>query len=196
MPPPFHGVCVWFTGLSGAGKTTTAEALVALLQRQGATPTLLDGDDVRAKISRTLGFSKQDRDTNVRRIGFAATEIVRRHGIAICAAVSPYRATRAEVRLGIGSACYVEVFVDTPLRVCEGRDPKGLYAKARRGEIEHFTGIGDPYEPPLHPEIRLDTLRNTPEANARRIIDYMAQRGLLAPAKMGRHDDANCNPPS
>ena len=132
---------------------------------------MLDGDVVRTHLSKGLGFSKEDRDTNIRRIGFVAAEIVRHGGVAVCAAVSPYRATRDEVRHMVGADHFVEVFVDTPLEVCERRDSKGMYAKARRGEIKGFTGIDDPYEAPEHPEITLDTVvtsrrRRTPAASS------------------------------
>src|SRR5215211_6906121 len=133
-PPRYRqGVCIWFTGLSGAGKSTTAEVLTVLLLEHGRQVTLLDGDVVRTHLSKGLGFSKADRDTNIRRIGFVAAEIVQHGGVAICAAVSPYRATRNDVRNLIGAEHFVEVFVDTPLEVCETRDTKGMYAKARRG---------------------------------------------------------------
>jgi sulfate adenylyltransferase len=179
--PPRHrqGVCIWFTGLSGAGKSTTADVLTVLLLEHGRQVTILDGDVVRTHLSKGLGFSKEDRDTNIRRIGFVAAEIVRHGGVVMCAAVSPYRATRNDVRSLVGAEHFVEVFVDTPLEVCEARDTKGMYAKARRGEIKDFTGIDDPYEPPLHPEITLDTVGQTPEENARHILDYLSQRGFI-----------------
>jgi sulfate adenylyltransferase len=120
-----HGACIWFTGLSGAGKSTTAERLTALVREHGRSVTLLDGGVVRTHLSKGLGFSNEDRDTNIRRIGFVASEIVRHGGVVVCAAVSPYRATRNEVRAAIGGGHFVEVFVDTPLEVCEGRDVKG-----------------------------------------------------------------------
>ena len=178
--PPRHrqGVCVWFTGLSGAGKSTTAEILTELLLEHGRQVTLLDGDVVRTHLSKGLGFSKEDRDTNIRRIGFVASELVRHGGVTICAAVSPYRATRNDVRNMVGADRFIEVFVDTPLEICEGRDTKGIYAKARRGEIEHFTGIDDPYETPLNPEITLDTVSQTSEDNARFILRYLVKQGL------------------
>jgi len=186
--PPRHrqGVCIWFTGLSGAGKSTTADILTVLLLEHGRQVTVLDGDVVRTHLSKGLGFGKEDRDINIRRIGFVASEIVRHGGIVICAAVSPYRATRSDARNMVGQDCFVEVFVDTPLEVCEQRDTKGIYAKARRGEIKGFTGIDDPYEPPLHPEIKLDTVEHTPEENARFILDYLIQQGLV-------RDDTNAN---
>ncbi len=178
--PPRHrqGVCVWFTGLSGSGKSTTAEVLTVLLQEHGRQVTVLDGDVVRTHLSKGLGFSKEDRDTNILRIGFVAAEIVRHGGVCICAAVSPYRATRDAVRSMVNGDRFAEVFVDTPLEVCEARDVKGLYAKARRGEITGFTGIDDPYEPPMSPEITLDTVAMTPEQNARRILDYLLAQGF------------------
>jgi sulfate adenylyltransferase len=183
MHPPRHerGVCVWFTGLSGAGKSTIAEILTSLLLERGRQVTVLDGDVVRTHLSRGLGFSREDRDTNILRIGFVASEVVRHHGSVICAAISPYRAARNENRALIGDEHFIEVFVDTPLDVCEERDTKGMYAKARRGEIKGFTGIDDPYEAPIDPEIVLKTVETTPEENARRIIDYLEGRGFLRP---------------
>ncbi|MFN8473403.1 MAG: bifunctional sulfate adenylyltransferase/adenylylsulfate kinase [Anaerolineae bacterium] len=179
--PPRHrqGVCVWFTGLSGAGKSTTADILTVLLQEHGRQVTNLDGDVVRTHLSKGLGFDKEDRDTNIRRIGFVAAEVVRHGGLAVCAAVSPYRAARNDVRNMVGADHFVEVYVDTPLEVCEQRDPKGMYAKARRGEIKAFTGLDDPYEPPLYPEISIDTVAAAPEENARRILDYLIDQGFV-----------------
>ena len=173
------GFVVWFTGLSGAGKSTVAEVLTTLLMERGRQVTVLDGDVVRTHLSKGLGFSKDDRDTNIRRIGFLASEIVRHGGVAICAAVSPYRATRNDVRAMVGDYQFVEVFVDTPLDVCEGRDVKGMYAKARRGEIKDFTGVDDPYEPPLDPELTLDTVSQTPEENAYAILAWLVERGFV-----------------
>lgn len=183
--PPRHkqGVCIWFTGLSGAGKSTTAEVLTHLLLQHGRQVTVLDGDVVRTHLSKGLGFSKEDRDVNIRRIGFVAAEIVRHGGTVVCAAVSPYRATRNDVRAMVGSDHFVEVYVNTPLEVCEQRDYKGMYAKARRGEITGFTGIDDPYEPPENPEIELDTVHHTPEENAQIIINYLIDRGLIRPTE-------------
>jgi sulfate adenylyltransferase len=179
-PPRHHqGVCVWFTGLSGAGKSTTAEVMQLLLLEYGRRATMLDGDVVRTHLSKGLGFSKEDRDTNIRRIGFVAAEIAKHGGLVVCAAVSPYRSIREEVRSIVGEDQFVEVFVNTPLEECERRDTKGMYAKARRGEIKDFTGIDDPYEEPLNPEIVIDTMLDTPETNARKIVDYLAHAGFL-----------------
>ena len=174
-----QGVCIWFTGLSGAGKSTTAEILTVLLLERGRQVTLLDGDIVRSHLSKGLGFSKEDRDINIRRVGFVASEIVRHRGVALCAAVSPYRATRNDVRNLVGSDNFIEVFVDTPLWLCEQRDTKGMYAKARSGEIKDFTGVDDPYEVPQHAEITLDTMSHTAEDNARQIINYLFERGFV-----------------
>ena len=180
--PPRHkqGVCIWFTGLSGAGKSTIAQALVPMLLEHGRQPTVLDGDVVRTHLSKGLGFSKEDRDTNILRIGFVAGEIARHNGTVICAAISPYRQARNEARKMVGgNEQFIEVFVNTPIDVCEQRDIKGMYARARRGEIKGFTGIDDPYEEPLNPELDLQTVKNTPEENARRIIQYMEKHGFL-----------------
>jgi len=179
--PPRHkqGFCVWFTGLSAAGKSTTAEILTVLLQEFGRQVTLLDGDVVRQHLSRGLGFSKDDRDTNIRRIGFVAAEIVKHQGTVVCAAVSPYRATRSDVRNMIGADRFVEVFVNTPIEECERRDVKGMYQKARRGELKNFTGIDDPYERPVSAELELDTLDHTAEQNAHAIIAYLKERRFL-----------------
>jgi sulfate adenylyltransferase len=179
--PPKHksGVCLWFTGLSGAGKSTTAEILTALLMEKGKQVTVLDGDVVRTHLSSGLGFSREDRDANVRRIGFVASEIVRHSGTVICAAVSPYRAARNQVRNMVSGERFVEIFVETRLEVCEQRDTKGFYAKARRGELKQFTGIDDPYEAPENPELTIDGELENPEENARRIINYLEDREVL-----------------
>jgi len=184
VSPPYHrrGFCIWFTGLSGAGKSTIAEILASLLLEHGRVATVLDGDVVRTHLSRGLGFSKEDRDMNILRIGFVASEIVRHNGVVICAAVSPYRATRDEVRDMVGTEQFVEVHVDTPIEVCEQRDIKGMYAKARRGEIKGFTGIDDPYEEPLNPELRLGTTGCLPEDNARKILQDLMGKGFLLEA--------------
>jgi sulfate adenylyltransferase len=183
MYPPRHeqGLCLWFTGLSGSGKSTTAEILTSLLLERGRQVTLLDGDVVRTHLSKGLGFSREDRDTNILRIGFVAGEIARQGGIVIAAAISPYRSTRNEVRKMVGEDRFVEIFVDTPIEICEERDVKGLYARARRGQIKGFTGVDDPYEVPVDPEITLHTVEISSEMNARRIIDYLEEGGYLLP---------------
>ena len=178
-PRSEQGVCVWLTGLSCAGKSTIAEILTTMLLEHGRRVTLLDGDVVRTHLSAGLGFSKEDRDTNIRRIGFVASEIVRHGGVSICAAVSPYRATRNDVRRMVGTDHFIEVFVNTPLNVCEARDTKGMYARARRGELKNFTGINDPYEAPQHAEIEIDSFTDAPETNARVILDYLLQKGFV-----------------
>ena len=186
LPRHRQGVCLWFTGLSGAGKSTTADLVTTLLLEEGRRVTLLDGDVVRTHLSKGLGFSKEDRDTNVRRIGFVASEIVRHGGIAVCAAISPYRQCRAEVRQMFEKETFVEIFVDTPLDICEGRDTKGLYARARLGEIQNFTGVDDAYETPSGPEIRLNTLNQTARENARSIIEYLRSVGFLKDVRAAR----------
>jgi sulfate adenylyltransferase len=177
-----RGVCVWFTGLSGSGKSTTANILIERLRELGREVTVLDGDVVRTHLSAGLGFSREDRDTNVRRIGFVAGEVVRHGGLVVAAVVSPYRQTRDEVREMVGTDSFLEVFVDTPVEVCEARDVKGWYAKARSGEISGLTGVDDPYEPPLNPEMTLHTTDTTPEANAQLVLEEMRRRGFVGPA--------------
>ena len=181
--PPLHkqGLCIWFTGLSGSGKSTIANALSPMLLERGREATTLDGDVVRTHLSKGLGFSKEDRDTNILRIGFVAGEIARHTGTAICAAISPYSKTRNEARKMVGEDQFIEVFVNTPLEICEERDVKGLYAKARSGEIKGFTGIDDPYEAPVNPEIAVTTEDKSPEACAKEIITYLEDRGFLKP---------------
>ena len=179
-PPRYkQGFCIWFTGLSGAGKSTIAKRLTNMLAEYGRNPTVLDGDVVRTHLSKGLGFSKEDRDTNILRISFVAGEIVRHNGTVICAAISPYRQARREARKMLPEEHFIEVFVDTPLEVCEERDIKGLYARARAGEIKGFTGIDDPYEPPIDAEVVVKTVDQTPQENARKIVDYLIERGFL-----------------
>lgn len=184
MYPPRHkqGFCIWFTGLSGSGKSATTQVLTSLLLERGREIAILDGDVVRTHLSKGLGFSKEDRDTNIMRIGFVAGEIVHASGAVICAAISPYRATREEARKMVGEN-FVEVYMDTPVEVCEQRDVKGLYAKARQamqdGKPMGFTGVDDPYEPPIDPEILLQGYGATPEENARRVVAYLEEQGIL-----------------
>lgn len=174
-----RGCCIWLTGFSSAGKSTIAQVLTKHVEARGRIVTLLDGDVVRTHLSKGLGFSKQDRDANILRIGFVASEIVRHDGIAIVAAVSPYEETRKHVRQMIGHDRFVLVHVATPIDVCEQRDVKGLYARARRGEITGLTGIDDPYEAPAAPDIRLTTLDCDPDGCAARIEKLLSDRGFI-----------------
>jgi sulfate adenylyltransferase len=180
--PPRHdqGFCLWFTGLSGSGKSATAQVLTDLLLERGKRLTVLDGDVVRTHLSKGLGFSAADRDTNILRIGFVAGELVRHGGAVICAAISPYRNARNEARKMVGEN-FVMIHVDTPVEVCEQRDVKGLYAKARAGEIKGFTGVDDPYEEPIDPEITISGVNVTPDENARVILKYLEEQGYLHP---------------
>ena len=184
MYPPRHkqGFCIWFTGLSGSGKSATTQVLTSLLLERGRELTILDGDVVRTHLSKGLGFSKEDRDTNITRIGFVAGEIVGASGAVICAAISPYRSTREEARKMVGEN-FIEVFMDTPVEVCEERDVKGLYAKARQamhdGKPMGFTGVDDPYEPPINPEITVKGYGATPEDNAQLILKYLNDQGYV-----------------
>jgi sulfate adenylyltransferase len=158
--------------------------VTSLLLERGRQVTVLDGDVVRTHLSKGLGFSRDDRDTNILRIGFVAGELVRQHGAVICAAISPFRAARNECRKMVGEDHFIEIFVDTPIEVCEQRDAKGLYAKARRGEITGFTGVDDPYEEPRNPEITINTEEFTPDQNARKILQFLEDRGLVLPLKI------------
>lgn len=171
-----RGFCLWFTGLSGAGKSTVAGIVAARLHERGRRVEVLDGDEVREHLSKGLGFSKEDRDTNIRRIGFVASLLARNGVVAITAAISPYREVRDEVRSWIDD--FVEVWVDTPLEACGERDVKGLYARARAGEVPAFTGVSDPYEPPLRPEVHVRTEGATPEESAGAVLAYLESRGL------------------
>ena len=180
-PPGRQGFTVFLTGLSGAGKSTIAKILYSRFLEIGERPvTLLDGDIVRHNLSSNLTFSKEDRDTNVRRIGFVASEITKNRGIAICAPIAPYEKTRSEIRSRIEShGGFVEVHVSTPLEVCEGRDRKGMYAKARAGLIKGFTGVDDPYEIPDAPELRIDTTDLEPNEAAQEILLYLGEKGYI-----------------
>jgi adenylyl-sulfate kinase len=171
------GFVLWFTGLSGAGKSTISSIIEARLRAAGAKVELLDGDVVRTHLSKGLGFSKEDRDINIRRIGFVS-ELLSRHGvIVIVAAISPYRAVREEVRSTIPH--FVEVYVECPIDVLAERDIKGLYKKALAGEIPHFTGVSDPYEAPLHPEVTVNSSLETPGESADRIWATLERLGLI-----------------
>jgi adenylyl-sulfate kinase len=161
------GFTLWFTGMSGAGKSTVSERIHLRLKDGGAKVELLDGDIVRTHLSKGLGFSKEDRDTNIRRIGFVCELLSRNGVIAIVAAISPYREVREEVRARIGN--FVEVYVHCPIEVLASRDVKGLYKKALAGEIASFTGISDPYEPPVNPEVTIDSSQESVEDSVERV---------------------------
>src|SRR6185312_9070952 len=172
------GFTLWFTGLSGAGKSTISGLLEQRLRDAGAKVEVLDGDVVRTHLSKGLSFSKEDRDENVRRIGWVC-EVLSRHGvIAMAAAISPYRAIREEVRARIPN--FVEVYVECPIEVLAERDVKGLYKKALAGEIPHFTGVSDPYEPPLAPEVTVNSSKETPEESVQRIWATLERLGLVS----------------
>ena len=173
------GFTLWFTGLSGAGKSTLAQYLTPMLREEyGKNVEVLDGDEVRENLSKGLGFSKEDRDTNIRRIGYVANMLSRNGVAAITAAISPYTALRNEIR-GKCDASFVEVFVHAPLEVVEERDTKGLYKKARAGEIANFTGISDPYEAPEDPEVVVDTSKESIEESAEKIIAFLKSAELI-----------------
>jgi len=178
-----QGFCLWFTGLSGSGKTTITTHLVKELRRRGSKLEVLDGDIVRENLSKGLGFSKEDRDTNIRRIAFVADLLSRNDVPVITAAISPYREIRDEARKKMGDR-FIEIYTEAPLEVCEERDVKGLYAKARSGEIKEFTGISDPYEPPENPEILIETDKQSPEESAQQILDYLEGRDLIPSAEL------------
>ena len=180
-PPATAGFTVWFTGLSGSGKSTISEILAPELQRRGHRVEVLDGDVVRTHLSKGLGFSKEDRDTNIRRIGWVCEVLTRNDVVAIAAAISPYRAVRDEVRESIGR--FVEVYVEAPISVLAERDVKGLYKKALAGEITGFTGVSDPYEPPVAPEVTCySDGRESPEESARRVLAKLDELGYLLAA--------------
>lgn len=172
------GFILWFTGLSGSGKSTLAQYLTPILQERGVGVEVLDGDVVRTNLSKGLGFSKEDRDTNIRRIGFVAGLLSRNGVCAITAAISPYTAIRDEIRKDTHN--FIEVYVEAPLDVLEERDTKGLYKKARAGEIKNFTGISDPYEAPEKAEVVVHTATESIEESAGKVLDYLADRGLIA----------------
>jgi adenylylsulfate kinase len=178
---PSTGFCLWFTGLSGAGKSTIANIVVTELQARGHRVELLDGDEVREHVSKGLTFSKADRDINIRRIGFIASLLARNDVVAVTAAISPYRAVRDEVRGYMDN--FIEIHVATSLEDCEARDVKGLYAKARAGEIPEFTGVSDPYEAPLDPEVRVETAGKTPEESAAEVVAWLEQAGFSPPKR-------------
>lgn len=184
-PPKFRqGLTIWFTGLSGSGKSTVAQALVERLAEYGRNCSFLDGDEIRTHLSKGLGFSKEDRDTNIRRVGYVAGLINKHGGTTLCSVISPYRAVRDEAR-GMSKGNFVEVFCDTPLEVCEQRDVKGLYAKAKaavaEGKPMGFTGVDDPYEPPLKPEVTLDTSKLSVQECVDAIVEKLLAEGYILP---------------
>jgi adenylylsulfate kinase len=171
------GFTLWFTGLSGSGKSTLSQILHNKFTKWGIKHEVLDGDVIRENLSKGLGFSKEDRDTNIRRIGFVCNLLTRNDVVAIAAAISPYKSIRDENRNMIGN--FVEVYVNCSLEECEKRDPKGLYKKARAGDIPNFTGISDPYEPSLNPEVVCETDKETPEESAEKIITKIKELGYF-----------------
>src|SRR5215210_2547007 len=175
------GFTLWFTGLSGSGKTTITNLLVKELRRRGSKLEVLDGDIVRENLSKGLGFSKEDRDTNIRRIAFVANLLSRNGVPVITAAISPYREIRNEAREMMDDR-FIEVYAKASVEVCEERDVKGLYAKARSGEIKEFTGVSDPYEPPENAEIVVETEQQSPEESAQQILGYLEERGFIPAA--------------
>src|SRR3990170_1466172 len=177
-----RGFVVWFTGLSGAGKTTIAHQLEAVLRDRGSNVEVLDGDVVRTHLSKGLGFSKEDRDTNIRRIGFVA-HLLQRNGVAvICSAISPYRDIRDENRALIGD--FVEVYAKCPIDVLAERDVKGLYKKALTGEIQNFTGVSDPYEEPENAEVVVETDKESVDESLAKVLRALEERGYIQPAKV------------
>lgn len=172
-----RGVTLWFTGLSGSGKSTLAQHITPILKAHGCKVEVLDGDEVRQNLSRGLGFSKADRDTNIKRIGWVAKVLTRNGVVTVAAAISPYRGVRQWCREQIGD--FVEIYVNCPLEVCEARDRKGLYARARAGEIKQFTGIDDPYEPPEDPEVVVHTAEESVEQSVQKILARLRELGYL-----------------
>ncbi len=177
-----RGFTLWFTGLSGAGKTTISEIVERELRERHGKIEVLDGDIVRTNLSKGLGFSREDRDTNILRIGFVANLLTRNGVGVIVSAISPYKEARDQVRREIGED-FLEVFIDCPVEVCAERDVKGLYAKAYAGEIKEFTGVSDPYEPPAAPELTVKTDEEEPSESARKVIGKLEELGYLEPAE-------------
>ena len=178
-----EGFTLWFTGLSGAGKTTIAELVRPELERRGRKVEWLDGDEVREHLSKGLGFSKEDRDTNIDRIGWVASRLTRQGAAVICAAISPYEETRQKARDFVEQyGPFVEVHVQASVQECARRDVKGLYEKAFRGEIKEFTGVSDPYEPPANPEVCIESEHEDPEESAQRIVELLEHRALVPAA--------------
>lgn len=171
------GFVLWFTGLSGSGKSTLSSLVATEVEARGLHAERLDGDEIRAHLSRGLGFSREDRDENIRRVGFVAKLVSRSGACAIAATISPYRSVRDEVRRTVET--FVEVYTECPIEVLAERDPKGLYKRALAGELKNFTGVSDPYEPPLAPEIHVLTDRETPAESLAKIVARLEELGLL-----------------
>lgn len=178
-PKARQGCCIWLTGLPSSGKSTIADVLAPLLLSSGRRVTVLDGDVVRTHLTKGLGFSKEDRVTNILRVGFVASEVVRHEGVVICALISPFASARDQVRAMVGGDRFIEVFVDTPVSVCEVRDVKGMYTMAKKGQITGFTGVDDVYERPCSPELCIDTVAATPKESARQILEVLVRKGFL-----------------
>ena len=177
------GFTIWFTGLSGSGKTTIAHLVGPVIEERGSIVEYLDGDTVRTHLSKGLGFSKEDRDTNIDRIGWVASRLTRHGAAVIVSAISPYAEARDKARAMVEEhGTFVEVFVDASVEECARRDVKGLYEKAFRGEIKEFTGVSDPYEAPASPEVCIESEREEPEASAQRIVELLEARGLVPAA--------------
>jgi adenylylsulfate kinase len=177
------GFILWLTGLSGSGKSTLSHALIPLLESRGKKVELLDGDVVRTHLSKGLTFSKEDRDINIRRIGWVADLVARHGGVALVAAISPFREVRDEIKRTYRNV--VEVYVNASVEECARRDVKGLYARALTGEIPNFTGVSDPYEPPLAPEVEVRTASESVEESVAKILGYLESRGLLSTSSAG-----------
>jgi len=188
------GFTVWFTGLSGAGKSTLAGALAQSLKEHGQRVEILDGDGVRTHLSKGLGFSREDRDTNIKRIAFVCALLTRNNVVCISAAISPYREARAWARREIGN--FVEVYVKCPLEVCRQRDVKGLYKLVDEGKIQHFTGVDDPYEEPEHPDLVVETHKHSVEDSVVRILAKLAALGYLEAAKVPESDASRGSDPA
>jgi sulfate adenylyltransferase len=171
--------------LSGSGKTTTARRIRDVIEASGRPVTVLDGDIIRQRLSPELGYTREDRDRNVLGVAWIAAEIVRHGGIVICSLISPYRSTRQQARATIGDDRFMEVFVDAPLDVCEARDVKGLYRRARGGDVDGMTGVDDPYEPPTDPDIRLDSVGRSVDQNVMEIMRVLRERGVLRDVSAG-----------
>ncbi|HUD11182.1 MAG TPA: bifunctional sulfate adenylyltransferase/adenylylsulfate kinase [Candidatus Saccharimonadia bacterium] len=178
-PSTRQGFCLWLTGLSGAGKSTIAQGVQAALEERGRRTTMLDGDIVRQNLSKGLGFSRPDRETNIKRVGYVASRVVYHHGVAICALISPYQSSRQEVRALFDRQNFIEIYVDTPIDICEQRDPKGHYQNSRQGKIANFTGIDDTYEAPANPELVIDTTHVAVTDSVTQILTLLQSRGFI-----------------